>query len=56
MFTYFFLQTQNSCILKSKKLGKGARRHACMSNELIENLTEERKNYGMWNKGMAIWK
>jgi len=45
---------QDRCIPKSKKLGKGGRRHPCMSKELTEKLKWKKMIYRMWNRDWPL--
>jgi len=55
LFKHPFLHAQDQRIPTSKKVSKGGRRPAWMSEELLEKLTWKRKVYGMWKKGQATW-
>lgn len=52
---HHFLQAQDQCIPMSKESSKGARRPTEMRRELLPNLKEKKKIYGMCKKGQATW-
>jgi len=39
----------------SKKSSKGSRTSAWMSKEILVELRQNRKVYGMWKEGQATW-
>jgi len=49
-------QTANWCIPRSKKSGKGGRRAAWVSKELMDKLRGKKKVQEMWKKGLFTWK
>jgi len=51
LFKHHFLHTQDQCIAPSKKSGKGGRRPAWMSKELLVELRWKRKAYRIWGTG-----
>jgi len=53
LFKHHFLHAQDRCIPLRKKSSKGGRRPAWMNKELLEELTQNRKVYGMWKEGQA---
>ncbi|PKU38009.1 rna-directed dna polymerase from mobile element jockey-like [Limosa lapponica baueri] len=55
IFKHHFLQAQDQCIPRSKKSGKGGRKPAWMSRELLEKLRWKKEVYRMWKKGLATW-
>ncbi|PKU35582.1 glycerol kinase [Limosa lapponica baueri] len=55
LFKHHFLQVQERCIPRSKKSGKGGRRTAWMSKELLEKLKWKKEVDRMWKKGLATW-
>lgn len=50
-FKHHFFQAEDWCICSSKKSGKGSRRSAWMSKELMEKLKWKKQLYRMWKKG-----
>jgi len=50
LFKHHFLHVQDRCIPLSKKSSKGGRRPIWMSKELLEELRQKRKVYGMWKE------
>ncbi|PKU49359.1 glycerol kinase [Limosa lapponica baueri] len=50
---YRFVQAQNWCIPKSKKPGKGSRRPAWLSRELLQKLKWKKEVYSTWKKGLT---
>ncbi|PKU28821.1 glycerol kinase [Limosa lapponica baueri] len=43
------------CIPKSKKSGKGGRRPACLSRELLKNFKWKKEVDSAWKKGLTTW-
>jgi len=55
LFKHHFLHVQDRCISLSKKSSKEGRRPVWMSKELLVELRQKRKIYGMWKEGQNIW-
>ncbi|PKU30367.1 rna-directed dna polymerase from mobile element jockey- hypothetical protein [Limosa lapponica baueri] len=55
IFKHRFLQAQDQCIPKSKKSGKGSRRPAWLSRELLKKLKWKKEVYSAWKKGLTTW-
>ena len=55
LFKHQFLNTHDRCILLREKSGKGGRRPAWMSKELLAELRRKRKVYGIWKERHATW-
>ncbi|KGL75094.1 hypothetical protein N309_08010, partial [Tinamus guttatus] len=55
VFKQHFLHAQQQCIPVCKKAGRGGRRPAWMSKELVAMLKEKEEVYRMWKKGQAPW-
>ncbi|PKU33295.1 rna-directed dna polymerase from mobile element jockey-like [Limosa lapponica baueri] len=55
IFKYRFLQAQDRCTPKSKKSGKGSRRPAWLSRELLKKLKWKKEVYTEWKKGLTTW-
>ncbi|PKU46235.1 hypothetical protein llap_3459 [Limosa lapponica baueri] len=47
---------KDECIPKSKKSGKGSRRPAWLSRELLKKLKWKKEVYTEWKKGLTAWK
>lgn len=54
-FKWLFFQAQDRCVPVTKKSGKGARRPAWMSKELMCKLRGKKKVHDMWKKGLTTW-
>ena len=50
-----FLRSQGRCIPRRKKSGRGARKPAWMSKELLGKLKWKKEVHSMWKKGLATW-
>ncbi|PKU40746.1 rna-directed dna polymerase from mobile element jockey-like [Limosa lapponica baueri] len=55
IFKHRFLQSQDWCIPKSKKTGRGSRRPAWLSRELLKKLKWKKEVYSEWKKGQTAW-
>ncbi|KGL80537.1 hypothetical protein N309_03760, partial [Tinamus guttatus] len=55
VFKRHFLHAQQQCIPVCKKSGRGGRRPAWMSKELVAMLKQKAAVYRMWKKGQAPW-
>jgi len=55
LFKHHFLQAQDEGIPLSKKTRKGGRRPAWISKQLLAELRQKRKVYGMWKEGQVTW-
>ena len=54
-FKQHFFQAQDLCIPKRRKVGKGGRRPAWMSKELMDKVKGKMNVYEMWKKGQSFW-
>uniref|UniRef100_A0A8C3BA48 Reverse transcriptase domain-containing protein n=1 Tax=Cairina moschata TaxID=8855 RepID=A0A8C3BA48_CAIMO len=50
-----FFHVQDRCIPRNRKLGKGGRKPAWMSKELINKIKRKRMVYEMWKKSLSYW-
>jgi len=55
LFRHHFLSAQDQCTSISRKSSKGGRRPAWMRKEILAELIQKRKIYGMWKEGQATW-
>ncbi|PKU43539.1 glycerol kinase [Limosa lapponica baueri] len=55
IFKYHLLQAEDRCIPNRKKSGKGSRRPAWLSRELLKKLKWKKEVYTEWKKGLTTW-
>ncbi|KGL86842.1 hypothetical protein N301_02901, partial [Charadrius vociferus] len=55
LFKRHLLQAQDQCIPKRKKSGKGRRRPAWLSRDLLKRLRWKKGVYNRWKKGLTAW-